>query len=169
MYRNDNMADNIWNEIPMSCISNCDSKDYSNYNSSSGAVNIRSSVYEAKIPETEDSMNVQFYAVGQDSRLANAFGGGFVFTGYGNADPVTVFVDDIIGFGNPFVDFFAMIFMMGILYGVVWGGLYKAVGIATESEKRKSEPEGLNKVPKRKAKPPKKPGKRSVAAITKGE
>ena len=50
-----------------------------------------------------------------------------------------------------------MIFMMGILYGVVWGGLYKAVGIATESEKRKSEPEGLNKVPKRKAKPPKKP------------
>ena len=169
MYRNDNMADNIWNEIPMSCISNCDSKDYSNYNSSSGVVNIRNSVYEAKIPETEDSMNVQFYAVGQDSRLANAFGGGFVFTGYGNADPVTVFVDDIIGFGNPFVDFFAMIFMMGILYGVVWGGLYKAVGIATESEKRKSEPEGLNKVPKRKAKPPKKPGKRSVAAITKGE
>ena len=103
-------------------------------------------------------MNVQFYAVGQDSRLANAFGGGFVFTGYGNADPVTVFVDDIIGFGNPFVDFFAMIFMMGILYGVVWGGLYKAVGIATESEKRKSETEGLNKVPKKKAKPPKKPG-----------
>ena len=169
MYRNDNMADNIWAEIPMSCISNCDSKDYSNYNSSSGVVNIRNSVYEAKIPETEDSMNVQFYAVGQDSRLANAFGGGFVFTGYGNADPVTVFVDDIIGFGNPFVDFFAMIFMMGILYGVVWGGLYKAVGIATESEKRKGEPEGLNKVPKKKAKPPKKPGKRSVAAITKGE
>ena len=169
MYRNDNVADNIWAEIPMSCISNCDSKDYSNYNSSSGVVNIRNSVYEAKIPETEDSMNVQFYAVGQDSRLANAFGGGFVFTGYGNADPVTVFVDDIIGFGNPFVDFFAMIFMMGILYGVVWGGLYKAVGIATESEKRKGEPEGLNKVPKKKAKPPKKPGKRSVAAITKGE
>ena len=32
---------------------------------------------------------------------------------------------------------FAMIFMMGILYGVVWGGLYKAVGIATEAEKKK--------------------------------
>ena len=44
------------------CITNCDSKDYSNYNSSSGFVNIRTSVYEAKIPETEESMNVQFYA-----------------------------------------------------------------------------------------------------------
>ena len=77
--------------------------------------------------------------VGQDSRLAYAFGGGFVFTGYGNAEPITVFVDDIIGFGNPYVDFFAMIFMMGILYGVVWGGLYKAVGIATEAEKKKRE------------------------------
>ncbi len=33
------------------------------------------------------------------------------------------------------VDFFAMLFMMGMLYGVVWGGLYKAVGIATEAEK----------------------------------
>ena len=121
------------------------------------------------LKEIEDSTNVQFYAVAQDSRLANEFGGGFIVTGYGAAEPIEIFVDDIIGFGNPFVDFFAMIFMMGILYGVVWGGLYKAVGIATESEKRKSETEGLNKVPKKKAKPPKKPGKRSVAAITKGE
>ena len=87
-------------------------------------------------------------------------------------DNDTVFVDDIIGFGNPFVDFFAMAFMMGILYGVVWGGLYKAVGIATESEKRKNEPEGLNKVPKKRAKPPTKPpkpDKKSIAAISKGE
>ena len=57
-----------------------------------------------------------------------------------------VFVDDIIGFGNPFVDFFAMLFMMGMLYGVVWGGLYKAVGIATEAEKKK---EGKISSPKR--------------------
>ena len=169
MYRYDGMQKDTWNEMTMSCISNCDAKDFSNYNSSSGFVNVRNSIYEAKIPETEESMNVQFYAVGQDSRLAYAFGGGFVFTGYGNAEPITVFVDDIIGFGNPYVDFFAMIFMIGILYGVVWGGLYKAVGIATESEKKKKEPKNLNKVPKKKAKPPTKPGKRSVAAVPKGE
>ena len=137
MYRTEKMEVDNWNEIVMSCISNCDAKDYSNYNSSDGFINVRTSVYEAKIPETEESMNVQFYAVGQDSRLAYGFGGGFVFTGYGNAEPITIFVDDIIGFGNPFVDFFAMIFMMSILYGVVWGGLYRAVGIATEAEKRK--------------------------------
>ena len=137
MYRSDEMQEDTWAEIIMNCISNCDSKDFSDYNSSSGGINTRNSIYEAKIPETEESMNVQFYAVGQDSRLAYAFGGGFVFTGYGNAEPVTIFVDDIIGFGNPYVDFFAMIFMMAILYGIVWGGLYKAVGIATEAEKKK--------------------------------
>ena len=125
--------------------SGCDVRDYSDSNNSGGVV-IRNSVYQAEIPETEDSMDVQFYAVGQDSRLANAFGGGFVFTGYGEAEPISVFVDDIIGFGNPFVDFFAMILMMAILYGVVWGGLYKAVGIATEAEKKK---EGNVSTPKR--------------------
>ena len=36
--------------------------------------------------------------------------------------------------------------MMGMLYGVVWGGLYKAVGIATEAEKKK---EGKVSSPKR--------------------
>jgi hypothetical protein len=144
-YRNDMMPEDIWEEVTMSCVSGCDIKDYSNYNSTGGVV-VRNSVYEAKIPETEDSMNVQFYAVGQDSRLAYAFGGGFVYTGYGNAEPLEVFVDDIIGFGNPFVDFFAMLFMMGMLYGVVWGGLYKAVGIATEAEKKK---EGKVSSPKR--------------------
>ena len=148
-YRNEKMPDNIWNEVLMSCVSGCDVRDYSDSNNSGGVV-IRNSVYQAEIPETEDSMDVQFYAVGQDSRLANAFGGGFVFTGYGQAEPISVFVDDIIGFGNPFVDFFAMIFMMGILYGVVWGGLYKAVGIATEAEKKK---EGNVSTPKRSRKP----------------
>ena len=152
MYRTEQMQEDMWNEITMSCITNCDSKDYSNYNSSSGFVNVRNSVYEAKIPKTEDSMDVQFYAVGQDSRLAYAFGGGFVFTGYGSAEPITIFVDDIIGFGNPYVDFFAMIFMMGILYGVVWGGLYKAVGIATEAEKKKEGNVSTPKKSSRKAK-----------------
>ena len=47
----------------------------------------------------------------------------FAINGQVKAEPITVFVDDIIGFGNPYVDFFAMIFMMGFLYGVVWGGL----------------------------------------------
>ena len=90
-------------------------------------------------------MNVEFYAVAQDSRLANAFGGGFVYTGYGNAEPVEIFVDDVIGFGNPIIDFFAVAMMMGIMYGVVWGGLYKTVGIATESERRKNEEDSLPK------------------------
>ena len=136
------MPEDIWNEIPMSCIENCDSKQY---NLGNTGVNVRTSVYRADIPETEESMNVQFYAVAQDSRLANAFGGGFVYTGYGNAEPVEIFVDDVIGFGNPIIDFFAVAMMMGIMYGVVWGGLYKTVGIATESERRKNEEDSLPK------------------------
>ena len=48
--------------------------------------------------------------------------------------------------------------MMGIIYGVVWGGLYKTVGIATEAERRKNEGDKvMNKTPKKKAKPPAKP------------
>ena len=103
-------------------------------------------------------MNVQFYAVAQDSRLESTYGGGFVYTGYGNAEPFEIFVDDIIGFGNGIVDFFAVAIMMGLIYGVVWGGLYKTVGIATEAERRKNETdEVMNKTPKKKAKPPAKP------------
>ena len=34
MYRTEQMQEDMWNEITMSCITNCDSKDYSNYNSS---------------------------------------------------------------------------------------------------------------------------------------
>ncbi|MED5272440.1 MAG: M14 family zinc carboxypeptidase, partial [Candidatus Thermoplasmatota archaeon] len=148
-YRTEKMPEGIWEEVPMTCIENCDTKDYSNYNNSGGVL-VRNSVYEAKIPETEDSMNVEFYAVAQDSRLANAFGGGFVYTGYGNAEPVEIFVDDVIGFGNPIIDFFAVAMMMGIMYGVVWGGLYKTVGIATESERRKNEDDSLPKPKARK-------------------
>ena len=167
-YRNENMPEDIWNEVSMSCVSGCDVRDYSNYNNTGGVV-VRNSIFEAKIPETEDSMNIQFYAVGQDSRLANAFGGGFVFTGYGDAEPLEVFVDDIIGFGNPIIDALAVMFMMSIMYGVVWGGLYKTVGIATEAEKRKNaSEESLNRNPKKKAKPPtKKIEKKSVTAVPK--
>ena len=167
-YRNENMPKDIWNEVSMSCVNGCDVRDYSNYNNTGGVV-VRNSIFEAKIPETEDSMNIQFYAVGQDSRLANAFGGGFVFTGYGDAEPLEVFVDDIIGFGNPIIDALAVMFMMSIMYGVVWGGLYKTVGIATEAEKRKNaSEENLNRNPKKKAKPPtKKIEKKSVTAVPK--
>jgi hypothetical protein len=35
--------------------------------------------------------------------------------------------------------------MMGIMYGVVWGGLYKTVGIATEAERRKNKEDELLK------------------------
>lgn len=143
-YRTEKMPDDIWNEVSMFCIENCDVKDYSNYNNI-GGVPVRNSIYKGYIPETGESMNVQFYAVAQDSRLANAFGGGFVFTGYGNAEPFEVFVDDIIGFGNPIIDFFAVAIMMGIMYGVVWGGLYKTVGIATEAERKKNEEDNLPK------------------------
>jgi hypothetical protein len=146
-YRTEKMPENIWNEVPMYCIENCDLKDYSNYNNT-GGIPVRNAIYKAYIPETEESMNVQFYAVAQDSRLANAFGGGFVFTGYGNAEPIEIFVDDIIGFGNAIVDFFAVAIMMGIMYGVVWGGLYKTVGIAIEAERMKNEEDSLPK-PKR--------------------
>tara|TARA_B110001454_G_scaffold136883_1_gene127202 strand:+ start:2104 stop:4458 length:2355 start_codon:yes stop_codon:yes gene_type:complete len=169
-YRTEKMPENIWNEVPMYCIEKCDLKDYSNYNNT-GGIPVRNAIYKAYIPETEESMNVQFYAVAQDSRLANAFGGGFVFTGYGNAEPIEIFVDDIIGFGNAIVDFFAVAIMMGIMYGVVWGGLYKTVGIATEAERRKNEDdEILDKSPKKKAKPPVKPPNikaKSIAAIPK--
>jgi hypothetical protein len=166
------MPEDIWGELTMSCITGCDVKDYSNYNNTGGVV-VRNSVYEAKIPETEDSMNVQFYAVGQDSRLAYAFGGGFVYTGYGSAEPIEIFVDDIIGFGNPIIDALAVMFMMAIMYGVVWGGLYKTVGIATEAEKRKNAgEEKMNRTPKKKAKPPAKGNiktieNKSVAAVPK--
>jgi len=175
-YRTKKMPDGIWNEVPMYCIENCDVKDYSNFNNT-GGVPVRDSVYKAYIPETEESMNVQFYAVGQDSRLANGVGGGFVFTGYGDSEPVQIFVDDVIGFGNPIIDFFGVAIMMAIMYGVVWGGLYKTVGIATVAERKKNEgDELLNKEPKKKAKPPTKPPPnaninkvehKSVAAIPK--
>ena len=174
-YRTEKMPEDIWKEVSMVCIENCDLKDYSISNDSLG-LPVRNAVYKAYIPETEESMNVQFYAVAQDSRLASEFGGGFVFTGYGNAEPVEVFVDDIIGFGNPIIDFFAVAMMMGIMYGVVWGGLYKTVGIATEAERKKNEEdsikENLTPQSKKKTGPPKKVAtntKRSIAAIPQGK
>jgi hypothetical protein len=94
-------------------------------------------------------MNVQFYAVAQDSRLANENYGGYITTGYGASEPIEIFVDDIIGFGNGIVDFFAVAIMMGIMYGVVWGGLYKTVGIATEAERRKNEEDEIPETKKK--------------------
>ena len=156
-YRTEMMLEGEWKDLPMRCIENCDIKDYSDYNADF-TIPVRNSVYKAYIPETEDSMNVQFYAVAQDSRLADNNFGGYITTGYGASEPVEIFVDDIVGFGNPIVDFFAMAIMMGLMYGVVWGGLYKTVGIATEAERRKNEGDELvNKTPKKKTKPPAKP------------
>ena len=167
-YRTDEMAEGVWKELPMSCIKDCDTKDYSDY-SADFTIPRRDSVFRAYIPETEDSTNIQFYAVAQDSRLANEFGGGFIVTGYGAAEPIEIFVDDIIGFGNPVLDVLGVGMMMALMYGVVWGGLYKTVGIATEAERRKNEGD----IPSKKAKPSsaiRKKGtiaKRSVAAIPK--
>jgi len=148
-YRTEEMAKDVWKEIPMSCIEGCDTKDYSDY-SDAFTIPRRDSVFIAYIPEVDEATNIQFYAVAQDSRLANEYGGGFVLTGYGAAEPIEIFVDDIIGFGNPIIDFFAVAIMMGIMYGVVWGGLYKTVGIATESERRKNEEDSLPKPKTRK-------------------
>ena len=149
-YRTDEMAQDVWKEIPMSCIKGCDTKDYSDY-SSEFTIPRRDSVFIAYIPEVEDSTNVQFYAVAQDSRLANEYGGGFVLTGYGAAEPIEIFVDDVIGFGNVFLDILGVGIMMAIMYGVVWGGLYRTVGIATEAEKRKNNSEEVPKPKTRKS------------------
>jgi hypothetical protein len=137
-YRTAEMPDGEWIELPMSCIQDCDTKDYTDY-SADFTIPRRDSIFRAYIPETEESTYIEFYAVAQDSRLANEFGGGFVVTGYGNAEPIEIFVDDIIGFGNPIADFIAVVLMMALMYGVVWGGLYHTVGIATEAERKKNE------------------------------
>ena len=158
-YRTDEMTEGVWKVIPMSCIEGCDTKDYSDY-SDAFTIPRRDSIFIAHIPKVEESTNIQFYAVAQDSRLANEYGGGFVLTGYGAAEPIEIFVDDVIGFGNPIIDFIAVAAMMGIMYGVVWGGLYKTVGIATEAEKRKNAGETVKKTGTTRA-------KRSIAAIPK--
>ena len=161
-YRNENMNEDEWAEVPMVCVQNCDPKSYDGYNASAGfSIPKRDSIYKGYIPETGESMNVQFYAVAQDSRLADQNFGGYVTTGYGPYEPIEIFVDDIIGFGNPIVDAIAVMSMMGLMYGVVWGGLYKTVGIATEAERRKKE-EDLEEESK-----PKRANKKSVAAIPK--
>ena len=139
-YRTAEMTAGTWNELPMSCIVDCDPRDYSDF-SPGLTIPQRESVFRAYIPATESSTHIQFYAVAQDSRLANELGGGFVYTGYGAAAPVEIFVDEIIGFGNPVLDFIAVAFMMLIIYGVVWGGLYHMVGLAIAAERRKQAAE----------------------------
>ena len=135
-YRTAEMPEGIWSELTMSCVENCDPRDYSDY-SAEFTIPQRDSIFRVYIPATESSTHVQFYAVAQDSRLANGFGGGFVYTGHGAAEPVEIFVDDIIGFGNIVADSLAVGIMMFLIYGVVWGGLYRMVGLATEAERRK--------------------------------
>ena len=147
-YRTELMLEDEWKDVVMTCVENCDVKDYSDYNTDF-TVPVRNSVYKAYVPATEESMNVQFYAVAQDSRLANENYGGYITTGYGASEPIEIFVDDIIGFGNGIVDFFAVAIMMGIMYGVVWGGLYKTVGIATEAERRKNEEDEIPETKKK--------------------
>ena len=137
-YRTDEMSEGTWKELPMYCVVKCDTKNYSDY-SDGFTIPRRDSVFKALIPSTEDSTHIQFYAVAQDSRLANDFGGGFVFTGYGEHDPVEIFVDDIIGFGNPVVDAIAVGLMMIVMYGIVWGGLYHFIGIAAAADRRKAQ------------------------------
>ena len=39
------------------------------------------------------------------------------------------------------LDFIAVGFMMLIIYGVVWGGLYRMVGLAVAAERRKQAAE----------------------------
>ena len=135
-YRTAEMPEGVWSELTMSCVENCDPRDYSDY-SAEFTIPRRDSVFRAYIPATETSTHIQFYAVAQDSRLANEFGGGFVYTGHGAAEPVEIFVDDIIGFGNIVADGLAVGIMMLLIYSVVWGGLYRMVGLATEAERRK--------------------------------
>ena len=50
--------------------------------------------------------------------------------------------DDIVGFGNPVLDVIAVGFMMLIIYSVIWGGLYRMVGLAIAAERRKAEEGG---------------------------
>ncbi|SVD04928.1 uncharacterized protein METZ01_LOCUS357782, partial [marine metagenome] len=110
-YRTAEMPEGVWSELTMSCVENCDPRDYSDY-SAEFTIPRRDSVFRAYIPATETSTHIQFYAVAQDSRLANEFGGGFVYTGHGAAEPVEIFVDDIIGFGNIVADGLAVGIMM---------------------------------------------------------
>ena len=139
-YRTAEMPEGVWSELTMSCVENCDPRDYSDY-SAEFTIPRRDSIFRAYIPATEPSTHIQFYAMAQDSRLANEFGGGFVYTGYGAAEPAEIFVDDIVGFGNIVADVLAVGIMMLIIYGVVWGGLYRMVGLAVAAERRKQAAE----------------------------
>ena len=117
-----------WQTVPMACYRDCTAQD---------------STFRGVIPSVEESGKVEYYVVGRDLRAANSdvFGGGWVFSGYGEAAPQPILVDDIVGFGNPVLDAIAVGFMMLIIYGVIWGGLYHMVGLAIAAERRKQAAE----------------------------
>ena len=89
--------------------------------------------YEGEIPGQKADQRVYFYFEGQDVR------GPFVYSNYGEGTPYSYFVDDIVGYGNKWVDAGVMIFMMALLYGMVWGGFFKAIQIANRAEERKKK------------------------------
>ena len=93
--------------------------------------------YTATIPGVDEESLVKYYFQGRDIRDAD------VYAGYGPASPYFIQVDAVVGFGNVWADALAVGMMMLVIYGVVWGGLYYTVNLATEAEKLKLlEPEG---------------------------
>ena len=89
--------------------------------------------YEGKIPGQKADQRVYFYFEGKDVR------GPFVYSKYGEGTPYSYFVDDIVGYGNKWVDAGVMVFMMALIYGMVWGGFFKAIQIANRAEEKKKE------------------------------
>ena len=94
-------------------------------------------VYHGKIPSVDAPATVEYYFSLMDTRDVNIesphdgpFGGAFVYE-----------VDAVVGFGEAWKDALAVGFMMIIMYGAVWGGLYYFVGVATEADRRKLNPE----------------------------
>lgn len=90
-------------------------------------------IYEVKIPGQRADVTVYYYFEGRDVR------GPAVYSGYGEGSPYHYFVDDIVGFGNKWLDAGVMLLMIGFLYGMVWGGFFKAIQIANQAEERKKK------------------------------
>ena len=94
-----------------------------------------SGTFKAVIPEVEESNIIKYYIKGRDIRGAD------VYSRFGPSSPYIFWVDDVVGFGEGWKDTLAIAFMMVIMYGAVWGGLYYFVGVAAEADRRKLNPE----------------------------
>lgn len=95
--------------------------------------------YHARIPKIDAPATVDYYFSMMDVRDIN------IESGYGpHGDFYTYEVDAVIGFGEGWKDALAMGFMMVIMYGAVWGGLYYFVGVAAEADRRKLHPENAD-------------------------